>query len=185
MKKLLLSVAVIAAAFGANAQKSESDASPLKFSVGVEVAAPFGNFGDAYKFGIGGTAQADYSVAPELALTLNAGYINFSGKTLTTPAYNIGGITIPATSYKVPAQGLIPVLVGGKYNFTPQFYGSAQLGVGIFTGNNGSKSVSTFSYAPGIGYKFTDNLDAVVKYTGYSKDGNTNSTAGIRIAYTF
>jgi hypothetical protein len=180
MKKVLLSLAIVAAAFGANAQSE--DASKLKFSVGVEAAAPFGDFADGYSFGIGGSAQADYWVAPEFALTLNAGYISFQGKTVTTPSYTIFGFTIPGTSYKNPSVGFIPVLAGGKYNFTSQLYGSAQLGV-TFSDQKGSGSI--FTYAPGIGYKFTDNLDAVVKYTGYSQKGGTLSSAGIRVAYTF
>jgi hypothetical protein len=182
MKKIILSLAVIAAAFGANAQSEEN--SGLKFSVGIEAALPLGNFGDAYKFGIGGSAQADYWVAPELAITGNAGYISFSGKTVSTPAYTVGGFTFPATSYKVPSIGYVPVLAGIKYKFTPEFYGSAQLGVTFATGNGASGSA--FTYAPGLGYNFTENLDAVVKYTGYSaKGGGSSNTIGLRLAYTF
>lgn len=175
MKKVLLSLAIVAAAFGANAQSK--DASKLKFSVGVEAAAPIGDFGDGYSFGIGGTVQADYWVAPEFALTLNSGYVSFIGKSQT---YNFGAGNV---TIKNKSLGLIPVLAGGKYNFTPQFYGSAQLGVGIFTAS-GSNS-SAFAYAPGLGYKFTDNLDALIKYTGYSKDNTTSSAVGLRVAYTF
>jgi hypothetical protein len=164
MKKVLLSLAIVAAAFGANAQKNAT--SKLKFSVGVEAAAPIGDFGDFSSFGIGGTAQADYWVAPELALTLQSGYIKFLEK-------NSNGLEL----------GIIPVMAGIKYNFTPQLYGSAQLGTGIFTG--GGNSESTFSYAPGIGYKFSDHVDALLKYTGYTKDSETSSTVGLRVAYTF
>lgn len=164
MKKLLLNLAIVAAAFGANAQSN--DGSKLKFSIGVEAAAPIGDFGDISSFGIGGTAQADYWVAPELALTLQSGYIKFMEK-------DNNGLKL----------GVIPVMAGIKYNFTPQFYGSAQLGTGIFTG--GGESTSTFSYAPGLGYKFSDNLDALLKYTGYSKDGSSLNTIGVRVAYTF
>ena len=185
MKKLILSAAVIVAALGANAQKSE-DSKPLKFSVGVEAALPLGDFGKAYSFGIGGSAQADYTVATDFALTLNAGYISFSGKTSTFPAITVAGITIPATSFKYPTQSYIPVLAGAKYNFTENLYGSAQLGVTFTTTSGVSGSSSTFTYAPGIGYKFTENLDALVKYTGYSaKGGGSSSTVGLRVAYTF
>lgn len=181
MKKVLLSLAIIAAAFGANAQSETS--SKLKFSVGVEAAAPIGDFGDAYSFGIGGSAQADYWVAPEFALTLNAGYISFIGKDVTIPGFTIGGVTFPSSTYKNPSIGYVPVLAGGKYNFTPQFYGSAQLGITFATGNGASGSA--FTYAPGVGYKFTDNLDALLKYTGYSSDGSNSASIGLRVAYTF
>lgn len=164
MKKVLLSLAIVAAAFGANAQSK--DASKLKFSVGVEAAAPVGDLADVSSFGIGGTVQGDYWVAPELAITLQSGYVKFLEK-------NSNGLEL----------GIIPVMAGIKYNFTPQLYGSAQLGTGIFTG--GGDSESTFSYAPGLGYKFSDHIDALLKYTGYSKNSTTYSTVGLRVAYTF
>jgi hypothetical protein len=182
MKKLLLSAAIIIAAVGANAQ---SDASKLKFSAGVEAALPLGDFGKGYSFGVGGSAQADYAIDETFAVTLNAGYISFSGKTVTTPSYTVGPITIPGTSYKSPTIGYIPVLVGAKYSFTPELYGSAQLGLTFASVSGGSGSSSAFTYAPGVGYKFTENLDALVKYTGYSANGGSSSTVGLRVAYTF
>ncbi len=174
MKKVLLSVAIVAAAFGASAQKN--DASKLKFSVGVEAAAPIGDFGDASSFGIGGSVQGDYWVAPELAITLNAGYINFIGKDqkFAVPG---GTITVKGADF-----GLIPVLAGIKYNFTPQLYGSAQIGAAFSTESNGG---TLLNYAPGVGYKFSDHVDALLKYTGYSKDSHTSSAVGVRVAYTF
>jgi hypothetical protein len=174
MKKVLLSVAIVAAAFGANAQKN--DASKLKFSVGVEAAAPIGDFGDVSSFGIGGSVQGDYWVAPELALTLNAGYVNFMGKDYKI---TFGNTT---TTVKGADFGLIPVLAGIKYNFTPQLYGSAQIGAAFSTEKNGGTSLN---YAPGIGYKFSDHVDALLKYTGYSQDSETLSAIGVRVAYTF
>jgi predicted porin len=74
------------------------------------------------------------------------------------------------------------VLAGFKYDLTPQLYASAQLGV---TFSDEKNSGSVFTYAPGLGYKFSENVDALLKYTGYSKDGNSLSTVGLRIAYTF
>ncbi len=79
MKKLILSLAVIAATLSASAQKKESG-SPVKFSIGVEAAAPLGDLADFTSLGIGGSAQVDYNVDPTLAITLNAGYIKFLQK---------------------------------------------------------------------------------------------------------
>lgn len=183
MKKLILSVAVIAAAISAQAQSKTSDKmdQKLKFSLGLELAVPLGDFKKTNKFGIGGSAQADYLIDPTLALTLNAGYINFSGKDYTVVIPGLGSFPVKGSNF-----GLIPVLGGIKYNFTPEFYGSAQLGVS-FSAQSGGGGGSIFTYAPGIGYKFTENFDALLKYTGYSSKGagNTLSTFGLRLAYTF
>ena len=166
MKKLFLSLAVIAATLSASAQTKTTTTSPFRVSLGVDAVAPFGNLADVTPFGIGGSLEGDYAVDNTLALTLNAGYIRFLQK-------NNNGLKL----------GVIPVLAGIKYYFTPQFYSSAQLGVGVFTSNG--NSVSKFAYAPGIGYKFSDNFDAGVKYQAYSKNSVTDNTASLRLAYTF
>ena len=181
MKKLILSLAVIAATLSVNAQAKESG-SPIKISLGVEAVAPIGDFAKSSKFGIGGSLQGDYNVDPTLAITLNAGYINFIGKDQTFTVPGAGNFTVKGQNF-----GLIPVLAGIKYSFTPQLYGSAQLGVSFSTEKNGG---SNFTYAPGVGYKFSDNFDILAKYTGYSfksSGGGSSSlnTAGIRLAYTF
>ncbi len=176
MKKIILSFAVIVLAIGASAQKGSSDdAQKLKFSVGIEAALPLGDFGKISSFGIGGTAQADYNIATDIDLTLNAGFISFAGKSVNFAGF--GTIKYPAVSY-------IPVLGGVKYNFTENVYGSAQLGL-TFASVSGAGSSSSFTYAPGVGYKFTENLDALLKYTGYSANGGSTSTIGLRVAYTF
>ena len=185
MKKLILSLVVITAAISANAQAKSSSSKmdqKLRFSLGAELAAPLGDFKKSSSFGFGGSVQGDYMVDPTFAITLNAGYINFSGKDYTINYPIFGNVTVKGTSF-----GFIPVLGGIKYNFTPQFYGSAQLGVSFSTAKNGG---SNFTYAPGVGYKFSDNFDALLKYTGYSvKSGtggsNSLNTLGLRIAYTF
>ncbi|HSN62226.1 MAG TPA: outer membrane beta-barrel protein [Ferruginibacter sp.] len=166
MKKLLFIAAFTAVSFLGQAQDDAS--SPLRFSIGFDAALQLGDFGDAYSFGIGGSVQADYSVAEQLALTLSAGYMNYSGKTVS--------------GFKIPSTGLVPVLAGIKYSFTENLYGSAQLGMSFSTEKNGG---SSFTYAPGIGYKFTPNFDALLKYTGMSDDGTNLNQIGLRLAYTF
>ncbi len=183
MKKLILSLAVIAAAIGAQAQDDKTDASGLKFSLGLEAALPIGDFNKTSSFGIGGSVQGDYWIDPTLAITLNAGYINFSGKDYSIVIPGFGTTTVKGADF-----GLIPVLGGIKYKFTPELYGSAQLGVSLSTEKNGG---SNFTYAPGIGYYFSPNFDALLKYTGYSVKGSGGTgnsalnTIGLRIAYTF
>jgi Outer membrane protein beta-barrel domain len=173
MKKTILFIAIIGISFASFAQKKEDDVQMLKLSVGVEAALPLGDFGKASTFGIGGTAQADYKVTDDLALNLNAGYISFLPKSIT-----VFGVTS-----KGKAVGYIPILGGIRYYFSEQVFALAQLGVTIATASG--TSTSLFTYAPGIGYKFSDNVDAALKYTGYSKNSNNSSTIGLRIAYTF
>jgi hypothetical protein len=173
MKKTILSIAIIGIYVAASAQKKEDDLQMLKLSVGAEAALPLGDFGKAYTFGIGGTAQADYKVTDDLALNLNAGYISFLPKS----------IAILGVSTKGKAVGYIPILAGIRYYFTEEVFALAQLGITIATASGSSSSL--FTYAPGIGYKFSEHVDAALKYTGYSKDGNNSSTIGVRIAYTF
>ncbi len=171
MKKVLLSAAlIVTVAFGASAQKSD-DGSKLKFSAGLEAALPIGDFGEVWSFGIGGSAQVDYNVSEGLDLTLNAGVLSYSGKT-------VSGFSFPSITF-------IPVLAGTKYAFTEKIYGSAQLGL-TFISSTGS-STSGFTFAPGVGFKFTENLDALVKYTSVSGSNGSGSfgAIGVRVAYTF
>jgi hypothetical protein len=163
MKKLFFIATFIAASFAVQAQ---DEAQPLAFSIGLEAALPMSNLSDIASFGIGGSAQVDYTIAPTLALTLNAGYINMSFKDV------VGGGSI----------GYIPVLGGIKYAFTEQLYGSAQLGATFYSKSGGGTS---FTYAPGIGYKFSPNFDALLKYTGWSQKDVEESALGLRVAYTF
>lgn len=158
MKKVFFIAALAVASLGVNAQ------SPIKFSAGAEVHLPVGDWSDFYSVGYGASLQGDYSLDEQLALTLNAGYLNFSGKN------------------NVDNWGVIPVMGGIKYTFQGNVFASAQLGASFGTE---SGSGTAFTYAPGIGYKFSPNFDALIKYTGWSKNSNTNGSVGLRLAYTF
>ena len=164
-------MAIVAIAFSANAQDSKTD-KPLKFSVGVEAGLPLGDFKEVSKFGIGGSVQGEYSAAEKVGLTLNAGFLSFSGKT-------IDGDKFPSTS-------IIPVLAGAKYYFTEKVYGHAQVGISFMSVKfeGVTASASGFTYAPTIGVMPSENFDISLKYLGISKDGTT-SFLGLRVAYTF
>ncbi len=174
MKKVFFITALTVASFAGFAQDDKKEASkPFTFSVGVEGALPLGDFGDTYNFGIGGSIQGDYKVADELAITLNVGYISYSGKSITVlPGF---------PTVKVDALGLVPVLAGIKYWFSPNVYGSGQLGLSFATG---SGSGSNFTYAPGIGFQ-VQKFDFLLKYTGISGDGSSLNSIGLRAAYNF
>ncbi len=78
--------------------------------------------------------------------------------------------------------GLIPVLAGVKYDFSEKIYGSAQIGISFATESDGG---SAFTFAPGIGYKISDQFDLMLKYQSASKDGGNTSFLGLRAGFTF
>lgn len=162
MKKFLFASVLALVSFGAFAQ----DEKPLKFSLGADVALPMGDFGKASSLGIGGSAQANYNLDESLALTLNAGYMNYTYKS------SVGG----------GSAGIVPVLAGIEYNFTPQVFGSGQLGMSFSTTSGGG---SSFTYAPGVGFRFGENFSALLKYQAWSKSSVTSSQIGLRLAYSF
>ena len=163
MKKLILAVIIITSVISANAQTGKN----LKFSLGGEIGALTGNLNAIYSIAVGATAQADFAVDKDLAITLNGGIVEFVGK-------KIGN-----SNLKYRSIATIPLLVGIKYYFTPVVYGSGQLGTTIFTNTNGG---SKFTYVPGIGFKLDKNIDLLVKYTGLSDAGGI---FGARVAYVF
>ncbi|MEP6584818.1 MAG: outer membrane beta-barrel protein [Ginsengibacter sp.] len=172
MKKLLLAIAVIAIST-MTTQAQDNSLKELRFSIGVEPSLPIGDFNDAgYNFGIGGSVQGEYKVADDFGLTLNAGYINYSAKDIT-----VGGVNYNGGSF-----GIVPVLAGFKYYFSPKVYGHGQLGIGIGTSKGAS---SEFAYSPGIGFMLSRNFDILLKYLAYSANGGTLGSIGARVAYNF
>jgi len=172
MKKLFLALMVITMAIpSVKAQEKMSSNSSL--SLGVEASLPIGDFNDAgYNFGIGGSLQGEYKPAGDLGLTLNAGFINYFAKETT-----IAGVHINGKDF-----GIIPVMAGAKYYFSPKVYAHGQLGAGFGTT---SGSGTFFTYTPGIGAYLSNKVDLMVKFVGYSKSGGTWNSIGARLAYNF
>ncbi|MBL0356852.1 MAG: hypothetical protein IPP72_08140 [Chitinophagaceae bacterium] len=100
-----------------------------------------------------------------MGITLSVGYVKYTGKS---------GVTITGA--------LIPVLAGARIYFAEKFYGSAQLGMSLSTESGGG---SAFTYAPGFGYKVSENFDLLLKYQAATKSGSTTSFLGLRAAYNF
>lgn len=161
MKKIIFSLAIMAFAFGAKAQD-------VKFGVALSVGAPTES---PYKFTYGADVQAEYGLSEALAITGSVGYQNFHWK------ISVAGNSTSGNN------GFVPVLAGAKFGFgESNLYGHAQLGAGFSTQKNGG---SAFAYAPSVGYKLSENLDASVKYLAFSKNNSTMGSVGLRIAYTF
>jgi opacity protein-like surface antigen len=187
MKKLFFIAALAATSFAVQAQDA---AQPIKFSLGAEFALPVGDFinsgggklSDLYSFGIGGSVQGTYAASESLGLTLNVGFLSYLPKEVL--------------GEKLPSFNVIPILAGFEYNLTPQVFASAQLGYSIYGGkflSDDDATMGGFTYAPGIGYRFTENLSALLKYQGASvtakqggdKEKGNIGQIGLRVAYTF
>lgn len=164
MKKLIFTFAIAVLALTAGAQDKKGSDKTFKPSVGLEVGLPIGTFGDFAGLVIGGSVQGEYMAAETVGITLNAGYLNVSGK-------NGAGST-----------GMIPVLAGAKFYFAENFFGHAQAGLSFSTESGGG---SAFTYAPGIGYQASENFDVTLKYQASTKNSSTSGFIGLRAAFTF
>lgn len=167
MKKLLLAVAAITiSAASVNAQDKEMKSEATTFSIAANAGA-----GTTANFGLvaGGDLQVDIPAATGLKITASAGYENFAYK------YTVG-----TTTYK-GHHSFIPLLAGAKFTLSEGLYGHAQLGYSISTVSGGKGG---FTYAPSIGYMFSKNFDASVKYLGISTGGTLGAILA-RLAYNF
>ena len=162
MKKFcFLLVCLIAFILSSQSQTSK------KTMFGVGVNAGFPTSQSSFSFVAGVDLQAEINAAKSLNLTGSLGY----------ESYFIKSVYQSALGQKTA--GLIPILAGLKYKFTPALYGHAQVGYSISTQKGGNGS---FTYAPSIGYIITPKVDVSVKFLGL-KGGSDAIFA--RLAYNF
>ena len=160
MKKVILALAVVA--FSTAAVNAQTKSTTVSIAVNAGVPTTKG-----LSFAVGGDLQADFAVAPTTKITASAGYENYSVK----------------SSYVGGSFGIIPILAGAKFNLgSDKVYGHAQLGYAVSTTKGGG---GAFAYAPSLGYNFSPNFDASVKYLAYSKNSTTNGSVNLRLAYNF
>ncbi|RZL31516.1 MAG: hypothetical protein EOP00_35015 [Pedobacter sp.] len=150
-------------------------------SIGPEFGLPSGNFTNISGIGLGASVKADFPIAPEVSLTLDAGFMNFFGK--KNKLINIQDLTY------------MPIKAGIKYHLSEGIYAEAQLGA-AFPLNTGQARL--FAWSPGLGNLFklrSENLlDVSLRYEGWTGENptpsflNTSNTKGfvaIRFAYVF
>jgi hypothetical protein len=141
--------------------------SKFKFSIGLEEGIPANQVSRYAAFVTGGSLQVGYTLVRNLDVTLNAGYIYF----LATDGEK--GLSF------------VPVMAGLRYSFLPKFYLSGQLGSSVYTGSDSEKDLY-LTYAQGIGFKASKQIDILAKFQGVNVGPSKNySFAGLRIAYTF
>jgi hypothetical protein len=136
----------------------------MMWSIGVQPSIPIGEFTAYSGFGLGGSIQGEYKPS-RIGITLNAGYIDYFGKT-------VNGFKYADFSY-------IPVLAGLKYYMGSKSYLHAQVGPGF--GMNGLGT--SFWYGAGIGLNFSKAIDAELGYMGWkqsiiSNNGSSYSGTG-------
>lgn len=184
MKKLLLMFTLVAiVASAASAQRTttrrKKAAPATKFSVGLELGAPTGDYNrHIFGVGIGGSGKIEIPATRQFAITATAGYTSFYFKDDYRNSLRAFGFsTTPA--------GFVPLKVGGKYYFSPVFYGEGEIGAAIGT-NRGNGAA--FAYAPGIGVSLPlagrNAIDLGLRFESWSQDVSFNQF-GFRVAYKF
>jgi hypothetical protein len=170
MKKVFLFFLLSSAVYVSNAQRVSRSrtnvSSTSHFGIGVEAGLPLGQNGKPYSAVLGGDLQYETMPDKDLGLTLSAGYSHWPVKS----NYGSGSI------------GFVPLLAGVKYYFTPAAFFHAQLGAAFGTKTGMGTS---FAYSPGLGLKLSPNIDATLKYTGFSKKSGTLENVGLRLGFTF
>jgi hypothetical protein len=177
IKTLTLSLGFAVVVATANAQTEP--AKGVRLSVGADAGLPVGDFNKAYDWSLGGSLQADFPVASQLYVTLNAGYNNFFVK---------DGILLTKDLQ------LIPVKAGLKYFPVKSFYLQGEAGTAFLANKKdiGATNSASFVYAPQVGYLIglggSNYLDAGVRFESNSKfynNGKSNNFFGLRVAYAF
>jgi hypothetical protein len=149
MKKISFLLIVVVLTFTANAQ--DSLAKKFMWSLGVEPSIPIGNFHEYSGFGLGGSLQGEYKPG-RIGITLDAGYINYFGKS--------------DESFDYPNFKYIPVLAGLKYYMSTNSFLHAQAGPGFGTNDLGT----SFWYGAGVGFNLGRSADIELKYTGWHQN---------------
>lgn len=176
MKKLVL-VCLLVTAFSiaSYAQKGAID-----INAGVDVALPFGDFGEGYGTGFGGTVKGLYGISDEGQVGLTLGYIHFGSKEDLGEGNSV-------------SFGVIPILALYRHHFG-SLYVEPQIGLSSNRSKitvassefnfGGSASTTSLGYAAGIGYLLGD-IDISARYQGFSQGGSSAGFAAVRLAYNF
>ncbi len=183
MKKYIIALAVLACVVGI-----ESKAQEFRPSVGLELAFPTGDFGDAYSLGYGLSVGGELPVGDNIGVTLTAGYILLSVDS--------------ELSDFIKSAGMIPVQAGVKYYLSEQqegLYLHGQVGIhstsvttedidfGFGTVEGETTSDSNLSFAIGAGF-FVNDIDLGLRYNIITTDvegADASSYLGLRAAFNF
>ncbi|MBE7179117.1 MAG: hypothetical protein INR69_22125 [Mucilaginibacter polytrichastri] len=164
-KTIYLTLIAACMSVAAMAQTGGGSTKTPYLSIGVEGALP-AQANTGLSFGLGGSAKFDFPVAENLYVTASGGFVSFF------PKQELKDLGIKNANY-------VPLKAGAKYFFSPMFYGAAELGAALSVDQGGG---TAFAYSPGIGVLLGENIDAGVRYEGWSNNGSFNQVA-LRLAY--
>lgn len=143
MKKLFLSLVLVAFGYTANAQ----------FNAGVNLGLPLGDSSDFSSFVVGAELNYLFDISEEFKVGPSVGYNHFFGKEVAGTKVN---------------SSIIPIAAAARFNASEQFVLGADLGVGIGASN---VEGSGFYYRPMVGYNVSDKLMLQLTYSGVTTDG--------------
>ena len=179
MKKQLLVLTALFLIFSLTIQAQDDKATmgkKFKVGLGLDVALPVGDLGDAYSIGGGLSLRFLYKITPEFGATFTTGFDVFAPKNIN----NIDDNSKAALN--------IPFKIGGRYKFTNKFYGLMEVGTthnityykDTNTGDVAHVSANSFTYAPSIGV-LLGGFDVSLRYEGYKSAG----FVGLRLGFFF
>jgi hypothetical protein len=158
MKKTLFLIVLLSVlAVSVNAQNR--NVKPF-FSAGITMGLPSGDEVPYTNLIWGLDVQGEFPVTSQFGLILDAGYVSFNGKN------DYGNV------------GFVPVLAGGKYYFSDQFFGTLEAGLSFDTGSN---TGSAFTWSPAIGMKLSNKVDLALKYQSATQNGWNSAFVGLRL----
>ncbi len=154
---------------------SKDSKNVFRMGLGLEGGYPTKNFS---KFELGGTARLQYDLASNLSLTLTSGFYHFFAKNGYPQVINTNNVNF----YFNDGLNMIPVKVGVKSFFAPNFYLSAEAGAG-FELNHAKETKLILS--PGIGFASNSGVDLGLRYENFSGNNSNYGIIGLRVAYGF
>lgn len=162
MKKMMLAVMVFAM----------SSFAQIGLDAGLEVGMPMGDFADAASMGFGGSIKMIYPINEQMDATGRIGYTMWTEE--------VDGLT----------WWTVPIMAGGRYKMTPEFYGMAEVGMTMIgykidiAGFTADDSETDLSFSVGAGY-LMNQLDFSVFYNSIMMEEENADNIVLRVGYKF
>jgi len=192
MKKLILLTSFVIISFlCVNAQMK------INPSVGIGIAVPMGDFGDAVGLGYGASVGADFKIKPHIKpeLIASLGYYMFSSK---EQKYTKSSMTGGEYGFKTKTNTFY-IGAGAKYVTLSGFYGAALISFHNFTNKveynypdylpledeTISKDFTRLGFTPIVGYQFklaALKLEVYVRYSIISDYNNFGAGASLKFS---
>jgi hypothetical protein len=176
LKKLLV-VAMMLVAMMSFAQDKK-----FGLDVAGEFAMPMGDAADVAGMGFGATVKGYYPINEQIDATAKIGYLYFMQH---EDFEDLDDATWTQ----------IPIMVGGRYKMTPEFYGMVELGMTMISFNYEYEvpgwgtfeyeyDETEFTFGLGAGY-IMNQFDFSAYYNSVSSEGDSFDHLGLRVGYKF